>query len=190
MSEDIEDSQQQSCADSQETIVFQSSRFGEFEVPVASLIDFPVGVIGFPRHARFVLLEHKAPFSWLHSVDDPDRAFVVVDGFEFGDQYVIDAPYGNGVIALQEGDDFAVLVIITVRPDPKDTTANLKAPLFVNLKNRKGVQVIFDDPRFSTRFPLYSILTPDEPEKGLTDRDDAMQTGSKVATSDDVESKE
>jgi flagellar assembly factor FliW len=36
------------------------------------------------------------------------------------------------------------------------TTANLKAPIFVNLRNRKGVQIIFDDPRYSTRFPLWS----------------------------------
>jgi len=43
-----------------------------------------------------------------------------------------------------------------VRPDPKLTTANLKAPVFVNMRNRKGVQTIIDDPRFSTRFPLWS----------------------------------
>jgi flagellar assembly factor FliW len=133
-------------------------------------------------------LEHKAPFSWLHSVDDPDLAFVVVDGFEFGDQYVIDAPYGDGVIALQEGDDFAVLVIITVRPDPKDTTANLKAPLFVNLKNRKGVQVIFDDPRFSTRFPLYSVLTQNEEVAQQGESPEKAHSGANP-TSDESESK-
>ena len=147
----------------EQMLVFQSSRFGEFEVPASSLIEFPSGLIGFARHQRFVLLEHKAPFSWLHSVDDPDLAFVVVDGYEFGDAYIIEAPYNDESIDLKEDDDFAVLVIITVRPDPKETTANLKAPLFVNLRNRRGTQVIFDDPRFSTRYPLYSALeTPSE----------------------------
>ena len=46
-------------------------------------------------------------------------------------------------------------MIVTVRPDPKLTSANLKAPLFINLRNRKGTQIIFDDPRLSTRFLLW-----------------------------------
>ncbi|MBX7144129.1 MAG: flagellar assembly protein FliW [Oligoflexia bacterium] len=134
----------------------KSSRFGELEVPTESIIEFPQGLIGFPNANRFVLLEHKPPFSWLHSIDDPSLAFVVVDGFEFGPSYEVKPPYNNRECDFRQGDEFAILVIVTVRPDPKATTANLKAPLFVNLKNRRGAQVIFDDARYSTRFPLWA----------------------------------
>ena len=143
-------------SESGETLVLESSRFGQLPVPADSVIEFPSGLIGFPRSQRFVMLEHKPPFSWLHSVDDPNLAFVVVDGFEFGDNYKVKPPYGDKDIDLNEDDDYAILVIVTVRPDPSDTTANLKAPLFVNVRNRLGTQVIFDDQRFSTRFPLWS----------------------------------
>lgn len=138
------------------TITFTSTRFGEFTVPADSVIEFPSGLIGFPRAQRYVILEHKPPFSWLHSVDDPSLAFVVVDGFEFGQQLEMKPPIGNKEIDFKEDDEFAILVIVTVRPDPRMTTANLKAPLFVNMRNRKGVQIIFDDPRYSTRFPLWT----------------------------------
>lgn len=134
----------------------ESTRFGTFSVPEESIIDFPGGLVGFSRNQRFVMLDHKPPFSWLHSVDDPHLAFVVVDGLEFGDNYALEPPVGNREIELNEDDEYAILVIVTVREDPKETTANLKAPLFVNLRNRKGVQVIFDNQKLSTRFPLWA----------------------------------
>ncbi len=139
-----------------ETVVVHSSRFGDLTVPADSIIDIPSGLIGFPKHHKFVMLEHKPPFSWLHSVEDPNLAFVVVDGFQFGESYQVKPPYGNKDCDLQEGDEYAILVLITVRPDPKQTTANLKAPVFVNIRTKKGVQMIFDDPRYSTRFPLWA----------------------------------
>lgn len=143
-------------SDNQENITVRSSRFGDIEVPKASVITFPTGLIGFPRANHFVMFDHKPPFSWLHSCDDPNLAFVVVDGFDFAQHFKLKAPIGDRDTDLQEGDEYAVLVIVTVRPDPRDTTANLKAPLFVNLKNRRGVQIIYDDPRLTTRFPLWT----------------------------------
>jgi len=136
-------------------ITITSSRFGELKVPAESVIHFPIGVVGFPKHKAFVMLEYKPPFSWLHSIEDPNLAFVVVDGLLFGDEYHLDPPIGDREIDLREDDEYAILVIVTVRPNPKDTTANLKAPIFVNLRNRKAVQVIYDNPTFTTRHPLW-----------------------------------
>ncbi len=140
----------------QKMITLQSSRFGELELPEDTVITLPSGLIGFPRYTRFVMLEYKPPFSWLHSVEDPGLAFVVVDGLEFGENYKVDAPIGDKDTDLKAEDEYAILVIVTVRPNPQETTANLKAPVFVNVRNRKGVQVIFDNPNLTTRFPLWT----------------------------------
>jgi flagellar assembly factor FliW len=136
------------------TIKVQSSRFGELDVPVDSIITFPTGLVGFPRAHQFVMFDYKAPFSWFHSVEDSNLAFVVMDGAEFTKAFDFAPPYGDKDTDLQPEDDFAILVIVTVRADAKQTTANIKAPLFVNLRTRRGVQVIYDDPRLSHRFPL------------------------------------
>jgi flagellar assembly factor FliW len=141
-----------------------SSRFGELEVPEDSIITFPTGVVGFPDSRRFVMFDYKAPFSWLHSVDDPNLAFVVMDGAEFTRVFDFPPPYGDKDTDLKENDEFAILVIVTIRPDPKMTTANVKAPLFVNLRTRSGVQVIYDDPKLSHRFPL--VPQGDTPPQG------------------------
>jgi flagellar assembly factor FliW len=150
-----------------EVITFTSSRFGELSVPADSVMEFPSGVIGFPKARKYVMLEHKHPFSWLHSVDDPNLAFVVVDGFEFGQQFDVKPPIGDKETDFKEDDEYAILIIVTVRSDPRLTTANLKAPLFVNMRNRTGVQVIFDDARYSTRYPLWA---EDAQEEGTVEQ--------------------
>ena len=157
----------------QEAIVVHSSRFGDLTVPASSIIELPSGLVGFPRHHKFVMIDHKPPFSWLHSVEDPNLAFVVVDGFQFGEGYQVKPPYGDKECDIQEGEEYAILVLITVRPDPRQTTANLKAPVFVNLRTHKGVQVIIDDARYSTRFPLWA--GEEEGEAASTKKDGAKE---------------
>jgi FliW protein len=56
------------------------------------------------------------------------------------------------------------------------TTVNLKAPLFVNMRNRRGVQIIIDDARFSTRHPLWS---EDSAEEGKAENKDATPADDK-----------
>lgn len=148
-----------------ENITINTTRFGTFDVPADSLIIIPSGLIGFPDMKRYVMLDHKYPFSWLQSVDDPNLAFVVVDGSEFGDNYSQIKPPDDKDLALLDDDEYALLVIVTIRKEHSMTTANLKAPIIVNLRNRQGVQTIYDHPELSTRFSLW------EKDEGKEDED-------------------
>ncbi len=154
-----------------ETILIQSTRFGELEVAKETLIDFPAGLIGFPKAMHFIMIDHKPPFSWLQSAEDPNLAFVVIDGFEFGQAFDLKPPLGDRECDFTPDDEYAILLVVTVRPDPRQTTANLKAPLFVNIRNRRGVQVIFDDSRYSTRHPLWSEEAESKAEGGEADKE-------------------
>jgi flagellar assembly factor FliW len=145
-----------------EIIKVVSSRFGDFDIEKELLIEFPEGMIGFPAEKFFVVLDHKPPFSWLHAAYNKHLAFVVVDGGRFGEEYDVKPPYGDPSCDLKQGDEYAVLIVVTVRSDPRLTTANLKAPIFVNLRNRKAVQIILDDSRFSTRHPLWNDSEKEE----------------------------
>ena len=92
----------------------------------------------------------------------------MVNAAEFGENYNFDLPIGDRDLDLQEVDEIAVLNMVTVRPSLADTTVNLKAPLVVNLRNRRGRQFIIDDARFSMRFPLWAAqdqIKEPEPKK-------------------------
>ena len=139
-----------------EDIVFQSGRFGEIRVPSKSVITLIGGIIGFPMESKFVVLDYNPPFSWLHSIENPDLAFVVVNANEFGQEYVDRLPSSDEELEIRSVEDVSLINIVTIRPNPSDSTVNLKAPIMVNVETRMGRQIILDNQDLSIREPLFS----------------------------------
>lgn len=131
-----------------------TSRFGEIEVKESDLIKMPSGIIGFPELTQFVIFDHDkdSPFKWFQSLDDGSIAFVLINPLLFKPDYkveVIEAEIGD--LHLESEDDAVISVIVTMPGNPQNMTANLKAPLLFNLKNRTGKQVILNSSNYSTR---------------------------------------
>jgi flagellar assembly factor FliW len=140
----------------EEIVKISSTRFGELDISADSVLEIVGGIIGFPQSLRYILLDYNPPFSWLQAVDFPGLAFVVVNAAEFGDDYTFSLPIGDRDLDLKNDDDVAIMNLVSVRPDPSQTTVNLKAPVIVNLRNRRGRQIILDDARFPTRMQLWA----------------------------------
>ena len=51
----------------------QTTRFGRMEVNEERIITFPRGLLGFPSHTRYALIQtgEENYFFWLQSVDEP-----------------------------------------------------------------------------------------------------------------------
>ena len=137
--------------------ILKSKRFGDLTVSDEDAVSFSNGLIGFSEKTEFFLIEHKSPFFWLHSADDPELAFAVVDGGYFKD---LDIKVSHKDPALQfiTGDQIATLFVLTMTSDPVSSTVNLKAPLVINMRTRRGVQVIVEDDRYSVTEPLKRLL--------------------------------
>jgi flagellar assembly factor FliW len=135
-----------------------TTRFGEIQVDPGKVVTLPHGMIGFPNQRRFVLVHHKegSPFHWLQSIEQADLAFVVVAPMLFDPQYQV-ALGGAETKILQVTDpkDIQVWVVVTIpQGQPDQITANLKAPVVINLDKRLGAQVILDDPKYGVKHPL------------------------------------
>jgi flagellar assembly factor FliW len=133
---------------------FQTSRFGEIEVNEEDTIELPDGLIGFPELIKYVLLDHDSdsPFKWLQSLDDGNMAFVVISPLTFRPDYTAEVSEDEiSGLKLSKPEDAVVSVIVTIPSDPKKMSANLKAPLIFNLRNRLGKQVILKDPQMLTK---------------------------------------
>lgn len=131
-----------------------TSRFGEIEVKEADVIELPAGLIGFPELKRYVLLDHdkESPFKWLQSMDDGAIAFVLINPLLFKPDYTVEVTEAEVAdLTIEAEEDAVISVIITMPSNPQNMTANLKAPLVFNLKNRKGKQVILNNPAYTTR---------------------------------------
>lgn len=133
---------------------FKTTRFGEIEVLEEEVIKLPSGLIGFPELSRFILLDHdkNSPFKWLQSLDDGAIAFVLINPLLFRSSYTVEVTEAEvSDLELTSEEDAVISVIITMPSNPQNMTANLKAPLIFNLKNRMGKQIILNNPNYSTR---------------------------------------
>jgi len=130
-----------------------SQRFGVVELEDDAILNFPAGIIGFPRERQFALIPHNGSqyLAWLQSVSSPELAFPVVSAHAF-EQYpdvpVNQAAHAAGVLGAE--DDYAVLAVLCA-PIGQPATVNLLAPVVVNAQTRTGAQVILEGSRFSTR---------------------------------------
>ncbi|MCB0359578.1 MAG: flagellar assembly protein FliW, partial [Bdellovibrionales bacterium] len=79
------------------------------------------------------------------------------------EHYSVPLPIGDRDLDLGKDDEVAIINLVSVRPDPTQTTVNLKAPVLVNLRNMKARQLVLDDPNFPTRYPLWA--SPGEEKK-------------------------
>ena len=139
----------------------QTSRFGKIKIDDSKTLVFPKGLLGFPKHKRFVLLEtgEDSYFWWLQSVVTPELAFVITDPSYFVAGYRVPIKADQmEVLGLDSLDDVQVFVIVNKHDEM--LTGNLRGPLVVQVHNRQGEQLVLSDKRFTTRVPLVEIAAP------------------------------
>jgi flagellar assembly factor FliW len=138
----------------------ETSRFGAIEVEESSIIKMPRGLIGFEQYTSFVLVEHRPDtnFRWLQSTEESSLAFVVVDPSKFYADYEVEISDADAEkLNLKSASDTSVLVVATVSSG-EEITANLAAPVVINMKEMLGMQVILQDNRYPIKHPLVAII--------------------------------
>jgi flagellar assembly factor FliW len=136
-------------------MLIPTMRFGPIEVDDGKLVRFPDGLLGFPKHHRFALLQ-TAPdpaLFWLQSVEDPDLAFVVCDPLLFVPDYQVPIRRDDlNALGLHNTQDCQVLVIVNKVNGV--LTGNLLGPIVVNAHTLTARQLVLSDKRYSTRHRL------------------------------------
>ncbi len=141
----------------------RTSRFGVIDIAEDRVITFAKGLLGFPQHSRFCLLEpgDDACFFWLQSVDDPELAFVVTDPTLFVPEYCVQIrPEQMESLGLKETKDAQVFVI--VNKVDQDLTGNLQGPLVINTLSLSGEQMVVAEKKWTTRHPLMKVAATSE----------------------------
>lgn len=136
-------------------MLIETSRFGTLEVDGSRIIEFRDGLLGFPRHTRFALIQTSEDpvFFWLQSVEDPGLAFVVCDPLDFVSDYQVPIRSDDlKSLSMRDLTDSQVLVIVN-RCDGH-LTANLLGPLVIGATSLKGKQLVLSDRKYSTRHRL------------------------------------
>jgi flagellar assembly factor FliW len=138
----------------------ETTRFGRIEVDAERIITFPRGLLGFPNHSRFALIQtgEENYFFWLQSVDEAQLAFVVCDPSIFFKDYEV--PVREETQQELELADLASLQVFVICNKVDEwLTGNLLGPLVVNASNRIGSQVVLTEKKWTTRQPLIKLQT-------------------------------
>ena len=136
----------------------ETTRFGLLSIEDERVMTFPRGLLGFPDHARFALIQTGEDnyFFWLQSVDDPNLAFVVADPAIFFKDY--DVPIREETQAEIALEDPAMAQVFVICNKVGDwLTGNLLGPILVNAGNRLATQVVLTEKKWTTRQPLYRL---------------------------------
>ena len=136
----------------------QTSRFGRMTVDDQRVMTFARGLLGFPNHSRFALIQtgEENYFFWLQSVDDPNLAFVVTDPTIFFKDY--DVPVREETWQdLQLAEQGEVQCFVICNKVGEWLTGNLLGPIVVNADNRLAQQVVLTEKKWTTRQPLLRL---------------------------------
>lgn len=142
-------------------MVVNTTRFGPIEISNEDILTFSEGLLGFNDLEKFVLLDdpNDEIFAWLQSCDEASIAFPVLEPELFEDNYSLEMSKSD-LQSLQATDETPLrsFCIITIPEDPARMTANLKAPVVVNIEKRIARQCVLQNNKLEIREPIFAKL--------------------------------
>lgn len=153
-----------------------TTRFGEIDVPEASIVTFTQPIIGFQEYRRFVLVPGPADsaVTWLQSTESGELAFLLMNPRDVVPDYRV--PLGQhelSELAVSSVSELDVFTILVVSEEVEKVRTNLKAPILINPKQRLGKQTVLERSDYPIQFFLArardAAATPEEVSNARSD---------------------
>ncbi|OPD37856.1 flagellar biosynthesis protein FliW [Clostridium botulinum] len=122
------------------------------------VIYFEKGIPGFEELKKFILfpVEDNDVFSVFHSIEKEDMGIIVTSPFSIEKDYEIQLEEEQiKNLKLQDEKDTLVLNTVTLSSDIDKITANLRAPIVINIKEKIGEQIIINSDKYKVKHPLF-----------------------------------
>jgi flagellar assembly factor FliW len=142
-------------------VIINTTRFGRVQVSNEDLITFPEGILGFNDLKKFILLDDPNDdiFAWLQSCEVADVAFPILEPELFSADYqVVLTKSDLEALKLDLDKKPRYFSIITIPDEPTQMTANLKAPIVINIEHRLARQCVLQDNQLAIREPIFTKL--------------------------------
>ena len=136
-----------------------TSRFGEIEVDEEKIVHFQNGIPAFEDEHEFVVLpyDEESPYYFMQSVKSPDLAFLLTIPFLFFPDYSFEID--DATIQELDVKNYDKLLYYSMITIPNGSirymTANLLAPVVINIENMQAKQVVLDKSNYTTKHRLF-----------------------------------
>ncbi|EPY2277534.1 flagellar assembly protein FliW [Clostridium sporogenes] len=131
---------------------------GCIEYEEKDVIYFEKGIPGFEGLKKFIVfpVEDNEVFSVFHSIEKEDMGIIVISPFNIEKDYEIQLEEEQiENLKLQDERDALILNTVTLNLDIDKITANLRAPIIINIKEKIGEQIIINSDKYSIKYPLF-----------------------------------
>jgi flagellar assembly factor FliW len=145
----------------------QTQYFGVISYEPGSTLHFPRGLPGFEERRLFVALRFSdtQPLVFLQSLEEPGLCFITLPVLAVDARYRLGiSPEDRELVGLPTvrplriGEDVLCLAVIAIRET--GPTANLLAPVVINLHNQKAVQAVDPESGYSHQHALVPEEAP------------------------------
>ena len=138
-------------------VSIQTTRFGTLKVPTDEILYFPDGLIGMADSTHWVLFadSNNPLVAWLQSMSRPEIAVATVSPRKLVPHYRV-CVTKRQLSPLNLAQTSELFVLAIVNSNGGQWTANLKAPLVIDLQNQIGRQVVTADSQ-PVRYLLPSV---------------------------------
>ena len=148
-------------------MIYETTRFGSLEIKENEILNFPIGLYGFEKERDFFRLplnpNIESPMEWLQSLQTPSLAFVITDPFVYVPGYSLKLTENEKKqIQFEPGNTLITRAIVTLPENYLEMTANLVAPLVINLDSGLARQFVLTTMEYDTRH----FLLPQEVREG------------------------
>jgi flagellar assembly factor FliW len=137
-----------------------TSRFGEIEIDEKKIVSFKNGIPGFEKEREFVILpyDEESPYYFMQSLNSPDLAFLLTIPFLFFPDYTFEVDDETlEELEVKESDNLFYYSIITIpNGSIRYMTANLIAPIILNMSNMKAKQIVLEKTNYTTKERLFA----------------------------------
>ena len=142
-------------------MIVKTGRFGQIEVSSDEIISIPSGVLGFPEDHDFCLVDpgDDTLILWLQSLKNPHLSFPVLEPKIFKPDYVVRLSAAElRELRLSSIKYASVFTILTIPSNLSEMTANLKAPLVINVVEKTAKQVVLQENDQPIKHPMFKEL--------------------------------
>ncbi len=136
-----------------------TDRFGEIEVDENRIIHFKDGIPAFEDEHEFIILpyDEESPYYFMQSLKKPSLAFLLTIPEIFFPDY--SAEIDDDTVAELEIKDVEKILVYAMITIPNGSvrymTANLLAPLVINIENMQAKQIVMEKSNYTTKHRLF-----------------------------------
>lgn len=142
-------------------MIIKTGRFGQLTISEEEILAISQGIPGFPGLTKYCLVDpgDDTLILWLQSIENSELAFALLEPKIFKPDYTARLSAAElRELKLDNINQSAVYSILTIPEDVTQMTANLKAPLVINLREQIARQVVLQENDLSLKHAMFREL--------------------------------